>query len=142
MWHPWRELRSLSEVVFAITPDLPSGNAWWSPKHQVVLMKPGLLQVERRCSLAHEMGHRALGHSGQECYPDQTRQAVRAELAADRWAARRLIELDDLVAAGKWTSCRFEAAEELWVTPHMLDVRLRTLHVSEQGLLEREGVGL
>jgi hypothetical protein len=137
MWHPWRELRGLPEVILDITPDLPSGNAWWSPAHEVILMRKGLLQVERRCALAHELGHRSLGHSGQCDYPDAPRQAARSELHADRWAARRLIELEQLADVSRWANCRGEAADELWVTPHLLGVRLDSLHPAERGWLKR-----
>lgn len=137
MWHPWRELRHSPALLLELTHDIPSGDAWWSPAHEVILMRPGLLQVERRCALAHELGHRELRHTGQCGYPDARRQSVRAEHHADRWAARRLIELDRLVDVGRWTSCRDEAADELWVTRHLLEVRLAHLHPAERGYLRR-----
>lgn len=137
MWHPWRELRHLPEVLFHVTDDLPSGNAWWSPAHEVILMRPGLLQVERRCSLAHELGHRALGHTGQCAYPDSRRQARRAEHHADRWAARKLIEVEDLARVSQWANGRAEAADELWVTPHMLEVRIDGLHPAERAYVRK-----
>lgn len=132
MWNPWGELRALTNVVFAVTADLPSGNSWWSPRHDVILMKPGLLQVERRCALAHELGHRTLGHSGECGHPDAGRQNRRQEMDADLWAARRLITLDALARVVVWTDDRGEAAEELWVTRHILDVRLEHMHLGER----------
>lgn len=143
MWHPWRELRNLPEVLFEITDKLPSGDAWWSPAHDVILMRPGLLQVVRRCRLAHELGHRTLGHSGcPSNYPDAERHRARMESNADGWAAKKLITIDALVSAGKWTSSRDEAADELWVTRHLLDVRLARLHPAERAMMTKSGVRL
>lgn len=141
MWHPWRELRALTDTVLSIE-EVPSGNGWYSPAYDVILLRPGLRQVERRCTLAHELGHRRLGHAGICGTPDAGRLTRRQEQHADRWAARRLIDLEDLVDAGRWTGCRREAADELWVTEHMLGVRMDGLHPSERGLLEREGIRL
>lgn len=132
MWNPWGELRALTTVVFAFTGDLPSGDAWWSPRHDVILMRPGLLQVERRCALAHELAHRALGHTGECGHPDAGRQSRRQEHAADLWAARRLITLDALARVVAWTDDRDEAADELWVTREVLDVRLSHMHLGER----------
>lgn len=104
-------------------------------------MRPGLLQVERRCALAHELGHRTLGHAGCEpWHPDAGRQRARMERNADAWAARKLIALEALCDAGRWTYDRDEAADELWVTRHMLDVRLARLHPVERGRLVDSGV--
>lgn len=131
MWHPWRELRSLDRLIFEQV-DLPSGDAWWSPRHEVILLRPGLLQVERRCALAHELGHRRLEHSGQCSYSDAERQHRRAEIAADHWAARRLITEESLADVLVWTDDRDEAAEDLWVTRRVLDVRLEHIHPGER----------
>jgi len=141
MWHPWRELRAIPELIVEFTNELPSGDAWWSPAQEVILMRPGLLQVERRCSLAHELGHRKLGHSGQCHYADASRQGVRDEIAADRWAASRLVSPEALLRVARWTSCRFEAADELWVTPEILDVRLRFMHPGEAHQLRARDAG-
>lgn len=143
MWHPWRELRSLPELIVEFTNELPSGDAWWSPAQEVILMRRGLLQVERRCALAHELGHRKLGHSGLCEYADAGRQSRRAEMEADRWAAKRLVSPDQLLEVARWARSRAEAAEELWVTREILDVRLRWMHPAERRRLEsRDAAGL
>jgi len=129
-------------VVYGVR-ELPAGDAWWSPAHEVILMRPGLLQVERRCALAHELGHRELGHAGQCAeYGDADRQARRVEGNADGWAARKLIGFDDLVRVGRWTGSHVEAADELWVTPRILEVRMRRLAPYERAVLRQEGVQL
>lgn len=136
-YSPWRELRALESVIFDQV-DLPSGNAWWVPGEQVILMRPRLLQVERRCALAHELGHRDLGHSGQCRYGDADRQSARAEESADQWAARRLITVDALGSVLVWTDDRDEAAEELWVTRRLLDVRLAHIHPAERAYVRAQ----
>lgn len=128
-WNPWRTLRAIGDhetpggIVYGTRP-LPSGNAWWVPSQRIILMRPGLKQVQRRCALAHELAHVELGHSGQCEYGDADRQGARAELAADEWAAHRLITLSALADVLVWTDDPAEAADELWVTRRLLEVRL------------------
>lgn len=143
-YNPWRELRAAGDEIVFKQVELPSGVAWWVPRRRVILMEPKLTQVRRRCALAHELAHRHLGHSGQCKYADSKRQASRVERAADHWAARRLIEVEDLADVLSWTDDRDEAADELWVTRHLLEVRLEHLHPGEwakvrQRLLRRDG---
>jgi Zn-dependent peptidase ImmA (M78 family) len=135
-YSPWRELRALDQLIFDQV-DLPSGDAWWVPAHDVILMRPRLLQVERRCSLAHELGHRHLEHTGQCRYGDSRRQGARAELEADQWAARKLITIEALGSVLVWTDDRDEAADELWVTRRLLDVRLAHIHPAERAYVRR-----
>ncbi|WP_193613118.1 ImmA/IrrE family metallo-endopeptidase [Nocardioides lijunqiniae] len=137
-YNPWRELRMLDELIYEQT-DLPSGDAWWVPAHNVILMRPGLKQVQRRCALAHELGHRELGHTGQCNYADASRQGARAEADADAWAARKLITVEQLADVLVWTDDRNEAASELWVTRRILDRRLEYMHLGER-LMVRDAV--
>lgn len=143
-WNPWRVLRAAGDEVIFKQVELPSGDAWWVPRRRVVLMRPDLEQVERRCALAHELGHRDLGHSGQCVYADADRQETRAEDQADAWAARRLITVEALASVLVWTDDPDEAAHELWVTRRVLDARLRWMHLGErirvrQAVERREG---
>ena len=135
MSHPWRTLRSLpTEIIWTSDPELLGGRkAAWYPALDVITMSPHLTQVERRCSLAHELGHRhAADHpTGRDDY-DATQEA-----AADQWAARFLIPLDALADALRWATCPDEAADELWVTRHTLDVRLATLDTTEKIFLDQ-----
>jgi Zn-dependent peptidase ImmA (M78 family) len=131
-WNPWRVLRQAGDDVIYQQVDLPSGDAWWVPRRRVVLMRPGLEQVERRCALAHELGHRELGHSGQCHYADSDRQGGRAEEQADAWASRKLITVAALASVLVWTDDPDEAAAELWVTRRMLDARLKWMHLGER----------
>lgn len=138
LYSPWRQLRGLPEVIVAYLEDLPSGRAWWSPAHQMILMAQGFSQRARRCALAHELAHIDLGHSGVAEYPDADRQDDRIHDAANRLAARRLIPLDRLGKALAWSQNLEEVADELWVEPEMLQTRLRHLHPSERHYLRRQ----
>lgn len=88
-------------------------------------------QVERRCTLAHELEHVRRGHRG--CQDDATEGHV------DRAAARWLLPDPHLIAeALVWARGDIAAAaEELWVTVdtlrHRLDVR--HLHPAERMII-------
>lgn len=57
----------------------------------VIRMHPHQSQVQRRCTLAHELAHIELGHIN-GCSPAEDR-------VAEQYAARWLIEMDDLLDA-------------------------------------------
>lgn len=87
-----------------------------------------MLQVERRCTLAHELAHVDLRHT--------MRPTEREEEQAARLAAVKLIDWDNLIDAYRWASCMAEWADELWVTVEVLEDRLRFLSPVELGLLD------
>ena len=89
----------------------------------------GLLQVEERCTLAHELIHIERGHRG--CQPP------RIEADVEREAARRLIPLDLLGEALTWARCEAEAADELCVDIATLRTRLADLTRAERARLRR-----
>ncbi|MFC7619105.1 ImmA/IrrE family metallo-endopeptidase [Microlunatus sp. GCM10028923] len=133
--HPWRALRSLPGVRVEWSKDdalLQGADAWWYPDQDVILMDARAKQVVKRCALAHELAHRE--HRDVPC---DGRAGRRQELAADRWAARWLIGLEPLAEILRWTSCEVEAATELWVTLHLLRVRLAHLDPAERRYLGR-----
>lgn len=124
--HPWRDLRSREHITLSWR-DLPPGVWGTTDGSSAIWMEPRLLQVERRCTLAHELAHIDLGHT--------TKPTVGEESAARRLAAQQLIEWDALVDAFRWAHNAIEAADELWVTPEVLEDRLRFLHPNERALL-------
>lgn len=101
------------------------------PVRKVVLIERGHEWAERRCSLAHAVAHIDLEH---QALSTLTRWQ---EAAADRLAARRLIRIRHLVDAWIWSETFAEAAHELDVAPHFLEVRLRHLHPAERHFLRR-----
>jgi Zn-dependent peptidase ImmA (M78 family) len=130
-WSPWRHLREQHPNVQVYDYELP-GTYLGCTDHvkQYIYLDSRLNQAERRCTLAHEIGHLERGP-----VPKAPLAAVREELEVDRWAARQLIRVQDLIAAFRWTSNLNEAAEELWVDQHMLLARLRYLSDAERTLV-------
>lgn len=136
MYHPWRHLlgyfRDGEGTTLSIEPTPGDKPEWYSPADDHLMIRPGQLQVERRCALAHGLAHKDLGHSGTCEYPDSRRQSARVEREADDLAARRLIRLGHFIEVLCWTDDRDEAADALWVTRHYLDVRLGGMYMGEQ----------
>lgn len=132
MDHPWRRLRELAEwtLEWAHLPGDVVGLTDWT-RHTITLDR-GLLQAERRSVLAHELEHVA-----REVAPLDPVLRAREESAVDQAAARRLIPLDRLADALAWSHCHDEAADELWVSPELLRVRLAHLHPAELAVLRR-----
>lgn len=142
-YSPWKHLASMPAVLIDYV-DLPSGHAWWSPAHQVILMARGLTSSQRRCALAHELAHIDLGHVGVDDYPDADRQDGRLHADADRLAARRLIDIHRLAdIATAYPDDPHRVAEELDVDYETLAARVRWLHPAERHYLRRrlEGRG-
>lgn len=71
----------------------------------VVMICRDQLQVERRCTIAHE-----LVHDERRVYPTDRALREKEETAVERIAARRLIELPELVDALRACSSRFATA--------------------------------
>ena len=133
--HPWRALRDLPELRVEWSKDdalLQGADAWWYPDRDLILMDARAKQVVKRCALAHELAHRERGDRACD-----GRAARRQELAADLTAARRLIGVEAIAETLRWTSCEVEAASELWVTLHLLRVRLAHLESAESRYLRR-----
>jgi len=59
----------------------------------------------------------------------------REEIAVEREAARRLIDIRKLGEAMAWSSDPVTVAEELWVDELMLKARLEGLHPAERAYL-------
>lgn len=124
IYHPWRVLgRHWPYVVVEHTDDLPPGHQADTNGVDEIRMRRRLLQVERRCSLTHELIHLEHGHTG-ACTP-----AV--EAAVDEEAARRLIPWERLLAAVRWARSESELADELWVTDRILHARVAELRADE-----------
>lgn len=96
----------------------------------LIRINDGMLQTERRCTLAHELVHMEMGHSG-PCTPGE-------ELAVAKEAARRLIPVAELASAVSFHGENWPAvADELWVDETTLRTRLDHLHPAERGYLKR-----
>ncbi|MCO4256475.1 ImmA/IrrE family metallo-endopeptidase [Pseudarthrobacter cellobiosi] len=93
----------------------------------IIWMDKRLDQVERRCTLTHELIHIERQHIG--CQTTSVELEVRLE------TARRLIPIEALAAALRWSNRPYELADELWVSADVLKDRLRGLTPDELALL-------
>jgi Zn-dependent peptidase ImmA (M78 family) len=88
--------------------------------------------------LAHELGHAVLEHAGcPAAYGDRRWLAGRLEAQADRWSARRLVDLPALAAVLLERPADLEAAAAaLDVTSAVLRCRLDGLDAGERSALQ------
>lgn len=121
-YNPWDHLRTTFPRVRVEFTRL-EGRCGETNGRELIRLDRRLLQVERRCTLAHELVHLEAGE-GRAC-------TVAREREVDRVAAARLVSFDALVAASRWARDPVELAEELWVTPSMLEARCETLTAAE-----------
>lgn len=130
--HPWRDLRALAHVVVHHV-DLRPGVWGASDGDCRIWLDRRLGQVERRCTLAHELEHLRRGDHGCQ------NAATEADVAAA--AARYLLPDPHHVAdALVWARGDLEvAADELWVDEPTLRARLdaRHLHPAERAIIVR-----
>lgn len=116
IYHPWRVLGAdWAHVAVEHRDDLAAGRLGETDGRTSIRLRMPMLQVERRCTLAHELIHLERGDTG-ECTP-----AV--EHAIDREVARRLITIRALCTGIRWTLDPAELADELWVTDKILAAR-------------------
>lgn len=127
MHHTWRELRERGDGVVLHFTRFTDGRIAATNGTSAIWLDEDLLQVERRCALAHEQAHMDLGHGSNPTDADED--------SADRYTAQKLIEWDALVDVFRWAHNAHEAADELWVTPEVFKDRLRFLHPHERALL-------
>ena len=69
---------------------LRTARGLWLPDYRTIVLKSGMRRVDERSTLTHELAHVCLGHR------DDT---PKHELAADRWAVRKLITRPNLQEA-------------------------------------------
>lgn len=137
-YNPWADLGDRPHICCdSHSVELPVGSGWWLPDVMGIVLDRRLTRVERRCALAHELQHVDYGdvqvHS---VGPDGPRMARRQEKRADREAARRLVQVQELAAAMRAHPHNPAAvAEELDVTLDVLRCRLDTLHAAERASL-------
>lgn len=133
--NPWRLLRSLEDWTLRIEPLPPGvyGDCHWATK--TITLSPRLNQVERRCTILHEVIHAERG-------PFPAYQRAREEATVAEETARRLIPLHDLGEALAFSRDLAVVADILWVDVPTLHVRLtHTKHPSERNFLhEKAGI--
>ncbi|WP_259809653.1 ImmA/IrrE family metallo-endopeptidase [Aestuariimicrobium sp. p3-SID1156] len=133
MHHPWRALKALAD--WSLVWDHLPGDLLGFTDHRTrtVVLDRDLLQVERRCTIAHELEH---VHRGP--VPADPWLGAREESAVEQEAARALISIEALADAVSWSLDVHEVADALWVDVDTLRVRLAHLHPAERALLARK----
>lgn len=124
LYHPWRTLSiDWAHIVVEHRTDIAPGRLGETDGRTWIRLRMPMLQVERRCTLAHELIHLERGDTG-ECTPA-------TEHSINREVARRLISIDRLCAALRWTLDIDELADELWVTPKVIRARFADMPPDE-----------
>lgn len=126
MWNPWRRLRELGHAVrLEWLDELPGGvDGLTTFDDNVIQMRRGLDQAQRRSILTHELVHVERGP-----YPRWREPAEERAVCAE--AARRLITIEQLADALVWCYDPWEAAEHLHVDHPTVVARLESLTAAE-----------
>lgn len=124
--HPWRRLRDLPQIVLEWHEGGDAG--WYDFETRTISLRRGMTQAERRSTLRHELEHHYRGDFLE-------RLVEREETACELAAARDLIDIRKLGEALAWSQDLDEVADELWVDPALVHIRLRHLHPAERAYL-------
>lgn len=128
-YDPWEHASRLDlRIVFRKLPEDLMGVYFHGPA-RVIALDSRLTQVERRCTLAHELVHLERGddgHCATDWHEDKQEQLVHSI------AARRLIATEDLALALILHESIYAQAEELWVDEMTLRTRLAGLSTAER----------
>lgn len=126
MLHPWRLLRERDDLTLRVR-DLGDDGPLGLTDGSTITLTTGLLQVERRCVLMHELVHieRGLPHGDDPA----------EEASVENEVARRLVPLDILVEALRWSIDVHEVADACWVMPHLIQMRVHRLHPAERAVV-------
>lgn len=116
------------DVIYAPLPETMTGMTDW--RTRTIVIDPAYPAATQRSTRAHEEIHVERG-------PSRPPFDVDEELAVEKAAARRLIDVRDLGEAMVESQHLGHVAELLHVDPDMLTVRLRHLHPSERHYLRR-----
>jgi hypothetical protein len=127
-YDPWQAL-SQFEGVRLVVADLPGTRRGQIDfETRTITLHPRLQPAERRCTLAHELVHLERG-------PVLVRQTPREERIVAAIAARRLLPIEALADALRWSDDPGVLADELSVDVRTVRIRLTTLSEGERALL-------
>jgi hypothetical protein len=130
---PWKVLQERHPRIGLVRWDIPEMGRFYADL-QMVVVRQGLLVVQERAVLWHELVHCDRGD--RRC--DDPYFASDQERSVEREAARRAMPFPDLLAAGRGAASRAEVADSLKTTEALLLVRLTTLHPAERASLIRQ----
>lgn len=107
-YDPWEHAEQLGIPVFVRR--LRSANGLWFPEYGEIIISDKLRAGQQRLVLAHEIGHGVLAH------PDDR---PKHERQADQFAARNLIDPEELADLYKWCPDEQRIVQELGVTTRL-----------------------
>lgn len=125
---PWKVLAD-TDLVLAYV-DMPEAGRYYD-RQRVIFLRKGLLLVEQRATLWHELVHARRRDA--TC----TGGPLGGEPSVDREAARWAMPLHALAEALRGDPVAVEVADRLKTTEALLRVRMKTLHPAERGYLRR-----
>jgi Zn-dependent peptidase ImmA (M78 family) len=107
-YDPWVHADDLG--IDVVVRPLRSAHGLWLPEYNTILIHSRLRVGTQRLILAHEIGHGVLAH------PDDR---PKHEKQADEFAARNLIDPDELADLYKWCPDEQSIVSELGVTTRL-----------------------
>jgi hypothetical protein len=75
-------------VTITVDRDTCGHDGLWLPDENRINLRPGMLQIQERSVLAHELGHAVHGHRDSR---------PKNEMLADRFAAEKLVDREMLI---------------------------------------------
>lgn len=136
-YSPWQDAAERHPGVHIGRVALRPARGAWIASERVILLERTLDRAERNTVLAHEIAHIDLDHvtTGRKWFDR------RQERDADRLAATRLVDLDDLADALTWALCPEEVADELDVTVDVIRRRILALTDEEKAYIQQRHWG-
>lgn len=128
---PWAVLAD-TDLALLADVDMPEAGRYYDAQ-RVIFLRRGLLLVEQRAVLWHELVHARRGD--RRCATGVL--GTRLEASVDREAARWAIPMPALLEALRGDPTDAEAADILKTTPALLRARMLGLHPAERGQLGR-----
>lgn len=128
VWDPEAYVRAKHPDVQVVEMDLPM--PWQGcvdHEKRIIWLAAGMSEVDRRCTLAFELGQLEQGPAPADPFLARARQ-----LAAEDWAARKLLDLPTVLDGLRVARTLPEIAAVLAVDTPTLRARLRGLSDSEQ----------
>ena len=107
-YDPWEHAEQIGVEV--VVRRLRTAHGRWFPEYNQILISDRLRVRDQRLILAHELGHHAYLH------PDDR---PKHEKQADQFAARNLIDPDELADLYKWCPDEGQLIQELGVTTRL-----------------------
>lgn len=129
---PWA-LLATTDLALQAEVDMPEAGRYYH-RQRVIMLRRGLLIVEQRAVLWHELVHAERGDT--DCFDPYFNNDQ--ERSVNREAARRALPFPDLLAAGRGATSHAEVADTLKTTEALLLIRLGTLHPAERSSLTRQ----